>query len=142
MGKRRRAREYALQLLFQLDLVEGNPADAFPDFWDGREDADDDVRSFAEAAVESVIADRAMLDGIIRESAKRWKLERMAAVDRNVLRLAVRELLHGGDAPAPVVMDEAIEIAKKYGSEDSGSFINGILDDVHRRVMAGEIGAA
>lgn len=140
MGSRRRAREYALQLLFQLDLVDEDPAAAFPDFWDTR-DVATDVRGFAEELVREVRAARASLDDVIAGSARRWKLERMATVDRNVLRLAVHELL-GDDAPPRVVIDEAIEIAKKYGSEDSGGFINGILDDVHRRVREGEIGAA
>ena len=91
--------------------------------------------------VREVRTSREWLDEVIAGSARRWKLDRMATVDRNVLRLAVHELL-GHDAPPRVVIDEAIEIAKKYGSEDSGGFINGILDDVHRRVREGEIGAA
>ena len=140
MGSRRRGREYALQLLFQLDLVEAEPAAAFPDFWETR-DVGDDVRDFAEALVLGVRSARPQLDEVIAGSARRWKIGRMAAVDRNVLRLAVHELL-SSDPPPRVVIDEAIEIAKKFGSEDSGGFINGILDDVHRRVRDGEIGVA
>ena len=141
MGQRRKGREYALQLLFQLDLVKGSLDEVLPDFWATRK-ADLEVRGFAEDLVKGVLQSKDLLDNIIRESAHHWKLERMAAVDRNVLRFAVFELVKGDDPPPRVVIDEAIEVAKKFGSEASGSFINGILDDIHRRLERGEIGVA
>ena len=138
MGQRRQSREFALQMLFQLDLVEGEPSDAFPAFWETR-GVDGETRTFSESLVLGVLAERSQLDDWIRGSAKRWRLERMAAVDRNVLRIAVHELMLEDGPPAPVVIDEAIEIARKFSSEESGSFINGILDDIHRRIRRGEI---
>lgn len=142
MGQRRRAREYALQLLFQLDLTEADPADAdFGRFWSGQSPAID-VQRFAEQLVRGVLAHAAALDGIVGASAEHWRIERMAVVDRNVLRIGVYEMLFHPETPAAVVIDEAIEIAKKYGSGESGSFINGILDDVRRRCERGEVDIA
>jgi N utilization substance protein B len=84
--------------------------------------------------VEGVVANQEELDKLIRQHSEHWRLERMAAVDRNLLRLALYELLHVPEVPAKVVINEAVELAKKYGSEESGSFINGILDRVRQEV--------
>ena len=138
MGQRRRAREFALQMLFQLDLTGTEPEELIEPFWRGIE-ADDDVRTFAEELLRGVAAERDELDRRIVAAADNWRLERMAVVDRNVLRMAIWELLHADDAPAAVVLDEAISIAKKFGSESSGSFINGVLDAVRRKIEAGEL---
>ena len=138
MGQRRRARECALQMLFQIDLTGTTPPDVFVTFWSGQE-AGEDVRSFAERLVLGVTHELRALDRAITVSATNWRIERMAVVDRNVLRMAVYELLHDAPTPPAVVIDEAIEVAKKFGSEDSGAFINGILDDVRRRVERGEL---
>ena len=138
MGQRRRARECALQMLFQIDLTGTTPPDVFGTFWTGQE-AGEDVRAFAERLVLGVTHEVRALDRAIAVSATNWRIERMAVVDRNVLRMAVYELLHDIPTPPAVVIDEAIEVAKKFGSEDSGSFINGILDDVRRRVERGEL---
>ena len=134
MGFRRKGREYALQLLFQMDVDrEGAraPSVPFDAFWAERK-ALPEVRSFAEALVRGVEAQLASIDGILRKHTRHWSLERMAAVDRNVLRLAVYELLYLDDVPPRVALNEAIEIAKKYGSEESGGFVNGVLDNVLR----------
>lgn len=139
MGQRRRARECALQMLFQIDLAGGNPEEVFPGFWAGQQ-PEEDVRAFAERLVRGVIRERARLDPIIAAAAENWRLERIATVDRNVLRIAVFELLHERDTPAVVCIDEAIEIAKRFGSEDSGGFINGVLDAIRRRVEGGNLG--
>jgi N utilization substance protein B len=138
LGQRRRARECALQMLFQIDLTGTTPPDVFGTFWTGQE-AGEDVRSFAERLVLGVTHELRALDRAITVSATNWRIERMAVVDRNVLRMAVYELLHDAPTPPAVVIDEAIEVAKKFGSEDSGAFINGILDDVRRRVERGEL---
>lgn len=138
MGQRRRARECALQMLFQIDLTGTTPPDVFGTFWTGQE-AGEDVRAFAERLVLGVSHELRALDRAIGVSATNWRIERMAVVDRNVLRMAVYEMLHDVPTPPAVVIDEAIEVAKKFGSEDSGSFINGILDDVRRRVERGEL---
>jgi N utilization substance protein B len=133
LGQRRRGREYALQLLFQIDLSGGSPADLFEDFWRGIP-ASVTVREFAEKLVLGTWERAELLDEEIGKSAEHWRLERMAAVDRNVLRMAAWELLFDRETPPPVIIDEAIEIARKYGGEGSGSFINGILDGIHKRV--------
>jgi N utilization substance protein B len=132
VGQRRRAREHALQVLFQIDLTGATAAEALERFWDGL-DAEDSVRCFTELLVNGVLADREAIDRRVVEAAEHWRLERMAVVDRNVLRVAVYEML-SEDSPHPVVIDEAIEVAKRFGSEDSAGFINGILDTIRRRI--------
>jgi len=138
VGQRRRARECALQMLFQIDLAGGAPGEIYPHFWREHE-AEIEVKTFAEGLVEGVMRRREALDRVIAEAAEHWRLERMAVVDRNILRMAVYELAWLPDTPAAVVLDEAIEVGKKYGSEQSGSFINGILDSVRKRIERGEV---
>lgn len=141
MGFRRKGREYALQLLFESDIargVEGRSVDGavgFASFWSQRK-ATPEVRAFAEALVRGVNAHASDIDTIVNRHARHWSLERMAAVDRNVLRVAVYELCYGPDVPPRVVLNEAIDIAKKYGSEESGSFVNGVLDDIMKTEAA------
>lgn len=137
MGTRHRARQYAIQLLFQLDATGDEPADSIPLFWEGRP-APEAVVRFTEDLVRGSWKNRAGLDAVLEESAANWKVERMAMVDRNVLRLAVFELLHS-KTPSPVVLDEAIELAKQFGTADSGTFVNGILDSVSRRLEEGSL---
>jgi N utilization substance protein B len=135
MGARRKGREYALQILFGSDLAgaarpaKGREAQDFAAFWAQRRAAPD-VQSFAESLVRGVAAHLGDIDAVITRHAKNWAMARMAAVDRNVLRVAVYELLRHPDIPERVVLNEAIDIAKKYGSVDSGAFVNGILDDI------------
>ena len=136
MGQRRRAREHALQMLFQIDLTGAAPADVFREFWSERQVAPD-MRAFSEALVLGVGARRAELDAWIAGVAEHWRLERMSAVDRNVLRLALYEMVSPAAPPPAVVIDEAIEIAKKFSGAGSGAFINGILDAVRKRVERG-----
>jgi N utilization substance protein B len=133
VGHRRRGREQALQMLFQLDLSGGSPHEVAEQFWSTRE-AYDEARPFADRLVRGVRERRAELDRRIAEAAAHWRLERIAVVDRNVLRLAVYELLADPDTPAAVIIDEAVEVAKKFGGPDSGSFTNGILDAIRRRL--------
>ena len=138
MGQRRRARECALQMLFQIDLTGVAPADVFRTFW-RTQNVEQSVRSFSEQLVLGVYEEREATDRLIAGAADRWKLDRMPVVDRNVLRMAVYELLQQPETPAAVVIDEAIEVAKKFGSAESGGFINGILDAVRRRVERGRV---
>jgi len=100
--------------------------------WRGRE-VDESTRAFAERVVRGAVGDAVRIDGLITEASENWRLERMAAVDRNVLRVAIYELLHEPDTPPPVVIDEAIEIAKRFGGEESGNFVNGVLDAVLKK---------
>jgi N utilization substance protein B len=125
-------------MLFQIDMAGGNPGDVYPHFWREHE-AEAEVRTFAESLVEGVIRERAALDVIIAEAAENWRIERMAVVDRNILRMAVFELAKAPTTPAVVILDEAIEVGKKYGSEQSGAFLNGILDAIRKRMERGEI---
>ena len=129
MGQRRKGREYAVQMLYQIDQTGEAPVDVFEQFWVSQE-AKPKVREFAEQLVAGVLNQRADIDRRIGGSTDRWKLDRMAVVDRNILRLAAYELVHQSDTPAAVVIDEAIEIGKRFGSDDSSKFINGILDRI------------
>jgi N utilization substance protein B len=137
--KRRKAREFALQLLFQLDIRKEKPtATLFKRFW-AEYEPDDEVRAFTEEIVKGTFKHLRAIDGKVLASAKNWSLDRMASVDRNVLRMAAYEILYRMDIPLSVTINEAIELAKKYGTDDSGAFVNGILDNVAR--MAGKADA-
>ena len=130
--KRRKAREYALQILFQLDIRKEKPsAVVLRHFW-AEYQPDDEVKAFAEEIIKGTYKHLAEINKLIHDCAKNWSLDRMAVVDRNVLRMAVYEILHRMDIPTSVTINEAIEIAKKFGTEESGSFVNGILDSVAR----------
>ena len=128
-------------MLFQIDMAGGAPAEVYPHFWKEHE-AELEVREFAQGLVEGVMKEREGLDRIIAGSVDNWRIDRMAVVDRNILRVAVYELAWLPDTPSVVVLDEAIEVGKKYGSEQSGSFINGILDSVRKRIERGEVPSA
>lgn len=129
MGSRRKARECALQILYQMDVSGHSTDEALGTFWQNFEHSAD-VAEFAALLVRGVSAHREEIDRLIQESSKNWKLDRMARVDRNVLRLAVYELIHMPEVPKKVTLNEAIEIGKRYGTEDSSAFINGILDHI------------
>ena len=131
MGRRRSAREFALQILFQIDLTGGAADEVLGQFW-SRQDPDTEVREFTERLVHGVVNGRAEIDSRIVDVAENWRIERMGVVDRNVLRIAVFELSSGDQTPEAVVINEAIEIAKRFGSEGSGAFINGVLDSIRR----------
>jgi N utilization substance protein B len=126
-------------MLFQIDLTGVSPQDVFREFWSDHA-VPSEIRGFAEELVLGVHAERRELDRWIIGSAEHWRIERMAVVDRNVLRMAVHELVHDPDTPDAVIIDEAIEVAKKYGSEESGSFVNGVLDAIRKRKERGEVG--
>jgi transcription antitermination protein NusB len=139
MGTRRRAREFALQILYQLDVQEQlSDEQALGMFWrnfaataeaEGGMAADlGEIQPFAEKLVRGVREHLVELDAQIQGASKNWRLERMARVDRNLLRLALYELKHVADVPAKVAINEAIEIAKRYGTNESSAFVNGILD--------------
>ena len=128
MGSRREARELALQALYQLDVAgEGDPGMAL--FW-SYFDAEREVQAFARELVEGVAAHRERIDALIAASAEHWRLPRLSRVDLSLLRLATFELLGRPDIPASVTIDEAIEIARRFGSEDSPAFVNGVLDHI------------
>jgi N utilization substance protein B len=121
-------------MLFQIDLTGTSPGEVFKQFWVNREEAEE-IREFSERLVIGVHSQRLEMDRLITGSAEHWRLERMAVVDRNVLRMAVYEMVTEKETPVVVIIDEAIEVAKKFGSADSGGFINGILDAIHHRLL-------
>jgi N utilization substance protein B len=132
--KRRRSREYALQILFQLELTGGELNDeVFREFWEGN-DEDLDVKEFTSDIVKNTLENIKTIDEIIKKAAENWSIDRMAVIDRNILRAATYELFYRTDIPPSVVINEAIEIAKKYSTEDSAPFINGILDKIANTV--------
>jgi N utilization substance protein B len=137
MGSRRRARELALQLLYQYELTAASPEEMQAGF-DEWQNAGEAVRAFADALLRGTLERLSEIDHELGQQTTHWRLERLAAVDRNILRLAMFELMFESETPAPVVIDEAIEIAKRYGAKDSGRFVNGVLDGfVKRRARVG-----
>jgi N utilization substance protein B len=130
--KRRKAREHALQILFLLDIRKEKPSAAvLKHFW-AEYKPDDEVKDFAEEIVKGTYKHILKINQLIHQCAKNWSLDRMAVVDRNVLRMAIYEILYRIDIPTSVTINEAIEIAKKFGTDESGAFVNGILDRVAR----------
>jgi N utilization substance protein B len=138
MGMRRRARETALQVLYQLDVQPELDVDeglrryhaALEREPDTTHELDEESRAFAERLVRGVHANLAAIDERIVRASKNWRLERMARVDRNLLRVAVYELAFCADIPPPVAINEAIEVAKRFGTQETPAFVNGILDRV------------
>jgi N utilization substance protein B len=136
MGTRRKSRELALQMLFQADLGQQPSEDVRKTFWNERGDVERDVKGFAED-IFRVARDRAPeIDKLIENHAENWRMDRMAAVDRNLMRAAVAELLGFPKTPRAVVINEAIEIARKFSSPESVQFINGVLDSVGKDIEA------
>jgi len=129
MGTRRRAREMALQILYGLDINPGDPETACGDL-DGWSDLEADSRDFVSDLVQGAWDRRSEIDQVIADASIKWDVGRMAVVDRNLLRLATYEMMAHRDTPARVVLNEAIEMAKNYGGEESGNFINGVLDRI------------
>jgi N utilization substance protein B len=159
MGKRREARERAVQFLFQHDLnPPGQLDEALDHFWNSQRAAaladekgpatwgetntlppptaeEAETRLFADPLIRGTLEHRDELDAEIKKYAQNWDLHRMAAVDRNILRLAIYEMLHREDIPPVVSINEAVDIAKKYSTEDSGKFVNGILDKIKGQLL-------
>lgn len=133
MSLRHKAREFAMQMLFQWDMSPQEPAKLETRFWKNARAAES-TRAFANRLFEGAAAEAPALDKLISAQAENWRLERIAAIDRAILRLAIHEL-RAGETPMKVVLDEAIELAKTFSSEEASSFINGILDGVHKSSM-------
>ncbi len=131
MRNRTKSREYALQMLYQFDIRHGDPAELATAFWQ-ESNAAEEIRAFANQLFLGTTGHLQELDTLIASHADNWDLKRMAVVDRNILRLGSFELFYGADAPPKVCINEAIELAKRYGDTESGKFINGILDAIHK----------
>jgi len=138
MGLRRQARERAVQALYQLDsndsLASGHTAEALRVFWQALDPPEPEVEVLAQPLIDGVLSHLGELDQAVEEVSVNWRVARMAKVDRNVLRLGAFELLHRPDVPPKVAINEAIDIGTRYGSEESGAFINGILDKIAQRI--------
>lgn len=132
MRNRTKAREYALQILYAIDIKKDDPKDCVEQFWEGSDESSDQVKSFSNEIVLGVSEHRKEIDSLISKYATNWELDRMAVIDRNVLRLATYELLFIEDIPPKVSINEAIDIAKKFGGNDSGKFVNGVLDKINK----------
>lgn len=132
--KRRKGRELAFQFLFQFDFTGKRPGKKdFDEFW-AEKDGNAEVKKFTEDIVNGTINNLKEIDASIQGAAEHWVLHRMAAVDRNILRFATYELLYRNDIPSTVTINEAIEIAKRYSTNESASFINGILDKIAKGI--------
>lgn len=127
MNKPWRAREWALQILYQNEVTPEKVEGSLKAFWEGRSTSDaEKVR--AEELVRGVIEHREEIDSFLEQYSKNWSLERMSWIDRNILRIGLFELFYRKETPGPIVINEAIELGKRYGASESGAFINGILD--------------
>ena len=138
MGVRRQARECALQIVFQLDAWPtpsvADADDAVARFFDNFDAPDERARALATTMARGVTEQRKSVDELVQRHSPRWKVARMAMVDRNILRVGAWELMTDAETPARVVIEQAIEIAKRYGAEQSGAFVNGVLAGVAREL--------
>ncbi|MFB0532534.1 MAG: transcription antitermination factor NusB [Desulfatiglandales bacterium] len=135
MGKRRHSRELAIKVLFHLEFSSDDPAVAFDLICDDF-GAPEDIKPFSKELVLGVCVHLKDLDNVIEKASKNWRLERIAKVDRSILRLAAYELLYRADIPPKVSINEAVDLGKKFGTEESGAFINGVLDKIYSTLMS------
>ena len=131
MRKRTQSRECALQILYQYEMNPASLDEMLPAFWQENPESSEEVRSFAERLVLGTVGHLPELDKIISLYAENWDLNRMVAVDRNILRQGTYELLYLEDIPPKVAINEAVDLAKKFSQEESGKFVNGILDKIN-----------
>jgi N utilization substance protein B len=130
MGTRRKSRELALQMLFQSDMARQDQQQVESTFWEEREDLDEGVKGFAQDLFRVAMDKREEIDTLIEKHTQHWRMDRMAAVDRNILRAGVAEFLGFPNTPRPVVINESLEIARRFSTPESVQFINGVLDSV------------
>lgn len=132
MRKRTKAREYVLQMLYQVDITRGNWQEILKSFWENnaQEDIHDEIKDFSAELLAGVVRHIQEIDLKISKYAANWQLERMAFVDRNIMRLGCFELFFRQDIPPKVAINEAVELAKKYSGVESGKFVNAILDQI------------
>jgi N utilization substance protein B len=135
MGTRRKSRELAMQMLFQGDLGKQNPVEVTELFWESRDDVDAVTRGFAEDIYRLATERGAEVDALVERHAQHWRMDRMAAVDRNLLRAAAAEMVGYPKTPAAVVINESLEIARRYAAPESVPFLNGVLDAVARELL-------
>ncbi len=129
MGARRSGREAALQMLFAMDATGASADETIADFWKTFE-ADPEGKSYADECVRGVAESRAEIDSALTAASENWRIERMTRLDRNLLRLGTFELMKRAEVPSAVILDEAVELAKQFGTEESSAFVNGVLNRV------------
>jgi len=137
MGTRRKARESALQILFQMEFNAADPEDLIRGYWKHRK-ASEEVKEYAAWLVRGIRESQKEVDAAIQTASEHWRIARMAVVDRNILRIAVFEMLRAKTLVPAIVINEAIEIAKRYSGEEASVFINGILDAVRKSLGGGK----
>ncbi|RJP17566.1 MAG: transcription antitermination factor NusB [Candidatus Abyssobacteria bacterium SURF_5] len=133
MGSRRKSREKALQILFQLDFNKSDIETVLRDFWKSNPTGDK-VKSFTETLVRGAFEFRKPIDELISSTVENWSIDRLNSVDRAILRFATYELVYLPDIPPKVTINEAVEIAKAFGTDESGGFINGVLDKIREKI--------
>ena len=135
MGTRRKSRELAMQMLFQGDLGKQKPEEVEELFWDSRDDVDDETRGFADDLHRLATQREDEVDALIQKHAQNWRLERMPVVDRNLLRTAVAEMVGYPKTPTAVIINETLEIGRRYAAPESINFLNGVLDAIGRELL-------
>jgi transcription antitermination protein NusB len=140
VGTRRKSRELAMQMLFQGDLGKQSAEDVQRLFWESRDDVDGETRGFAEDLYRVATERKAEIDGLIEAHAQNWRLERMGVVDRNLMRAAAAEMLGWPNTPAAIVINETLEIARRYAAPESVQFLNGVLDAISRAILKERLG--
>ncbi len=134
-GSRRKSRELAMQMLYQSDIGKQTPEQVRATFWKAGDEVEPEVRGFAEDIFRVAILHQEKIDLLIAENSKHWRLERMPAVDRNLLRMAIAEMLGFKSTPFPIVINEALEISRRYCATESINFLNGMLDSIARGLI-------
>ncbi len=132
MRNRTKARECALKILYSVDVRKDPPLECSGIFWESHQFIKGEIRKFSELLVEGVFNNKDFIDSTISKYATNWQIKRMPIIDRNILRIATFEILLSSDIPPKVSINEAIEMAKRYGDKDSGKFVNGVLDKINK----------
>ncbi len=135
MGTRRKSRELTMQMLFQGDLGKQSPEQVSKLFWPSRDDVDAETRGFAEDLFRIATTRSVEIDAIIEQHSQNWRIERMPVVDRNLLRTAIAEMLGYPKTPGPIIINESLEVARRYAAPESIHFLNGVLDAIARELL-------
>ena len=134
-GTRRKSRELAMQMLYQADVGKQTPEQVGATFWKAADEVEPEVRGFAEDLFRVAAVNLVEIDALIAANSKHWRLERMPAVDRNLLRMAIGEMIGFKGTPFPIVINEALEIGRRYSAPESINFLNGMLDAIARGLI-------
>ena len=132
MRNRTKARECALKILYAVDITKDGFVEGADIFWKSNTGIKGEIREFSNFLIKGIAENKDFIDSIISKYAMNWQIQRMATIDRNILRLSTFELLFAAEIPPKVSINEAIELAKKYGDKDSGKFVNGVLDKINK----------